>query len=122
MCKSLTAVGKHTTTQIVNGRSAAPSESAIVERFAAMKSPAAYRLREKARESWDHIIGDELVHGLQIVEVARNLPIEISKDHLKCDLWIAGHLAFEAERYIQYQVIVESVAARNPEWAALGRQ
>jgi len=48
----------------------------------------------KKRKSWHHIVSDEPVHGFQIVEVARYLPIKISKDYLKGNLWVESHLTF----------------------------
>jgi len=48
----------------------------------------------KKRKSWHQIVSDEPVHGFQIVEVARYLPIKISKDYLKGNLWVESHLTF----------------------------
>ena len=36
--------------------------------------------------------GDVQANGFQIVEVARYLPIKISKDYLKGNLWVESHL------------------------------
>jgi len=67
----------------------------------------AYRLRKEARKSWHHTVSDEPVHGFQIVEVARYLPIKISKDYLKGNLSVESHLTFLTERDIHYEECID---------------
>ncbi len=70
----------------------------------------AYRLREEARKSWDHIVCDELVYSLKVLKIQSDVPVKIAKNYLKGDWCIECHLTFEAEGNIHYQLIVESEA------------
>jgi len=70
-------------------------------------------LREEARESWDYVVSDKMVHRVQVIEVAGNFPIEVSKDHLEGNLRIECHLTFQSDWNVHYQFIVESAPFRN---------
>ena len=66
-----------------------------------------YRLLLEARESWDYVVGDELIYCFNSGKVAFDSFVGVPKDYFEGLAWVEVHLTFHAEGETHYAIIIE---------------
>jgi hypothetical protein len=66
------------------------------------------RMLLEARESWEHVISNTVVHFLDSEKVTLNTFLGVAKRYVEGDIWVELHLTFHLQRESHYVLVIES--------------